>query len=213
MVVLFSIQSVFSQTAGLIYEGTDPNSVLDPNNDGYVSKPINQIPGATIAGFPTFYPASIIPDILYSEIPYVAIPKFQSEPTTDLGPGPDCFYTDMVPDADGESTYYYTDGTNMMFRFRLGGTAPNSKGYTILIDTDGKFGMSGENPDPNAVTGNLGFEIEIVLRTNFGVSVYNIDGEGGSGGTEIGTFASRPYADYAVMILIIFMIFMCLFHI
>jgi len=191
-------QTTNAQTAGLIYEGTDPNSVLDPNNDGYVSKPMSQIPGAVAAGFPTFYPASLIPDILYSEIAYAPIPKFAIEPIQDLGPGPDCFYTDMVPDANGISTYYHNDGTNMLFRFRLGGTAPNSKGYTVLIDTDGKFGRTGANADPNAVTGNLGFEIEIVLRTNFGISIYNIDGEGGSGGTEIGTFNDRLYENFAV---------------
>ena len=198
-IIFFSItNSTSAQTAGLIYEGTLPNTVLDPNGDGYVSKPFAQIPGAVAAGFPTFYPASIIPDILYSEIPYAPIPKFATEPIQDLGPGPDCFYTDMVPDANGISTYYHNDGTNMLFRFRLGGTAPNSKGYTVLIDTDGKFGRTGANADPNAVTGNLGFEIEIVLRTNFGVSIYNIDGEGGSGGTEIGTFNDRLYENFAI---------------
>ncbi|MFD2568564.1 beta strand repeat-containing protein, partial [Pseudotenacibaculum haliotis] len=185
---LLFVSISYSQTAGLIYEGSTAGSPLDPNADGYTSQ--------TSSGFPANQLPTDIFDILFSEIPYVAIPKVQTEPDSDLGPGPDCFYTDMVPAADGESTYYYNDGTNMLFRFRLGGTAPNSKGYSVLIDTDQKFGFEGPNRDPNAVVGNPGFEIEIILRTNFGVSVYNIDGLA-DGGTEIGTFNDRPYETFA----------------
>jgi len=188
-IAIFSFMSIcsYSQTAGLIFENANGVSPLDPNGDGYVSK--------LSTGFPANQLPTDIFDILFSEIPYVAIPKVDTEPTSDLGPGPDCFFTDMVPAADGESTYYYNDGTNMLFRFRLGGTAPNSKGYSVLIDTDEKFGFTGPNKDPNATVGNPGFEVEIVLRTNFGISVYNIDGT--VGGTEIGTFAARPYATFA----------------
>lgn len=188
IVTLFlSSNKSFSQTAGLIYEGNTIGTPLDPNGDGYVS--------LSSSGFPFNQLTTDVFDVLFSEIPYVAIPKVNLEPISDLAKGPSCGYTDMVPDADGESTYYYNDGNNMLFRFRLGGTAPNSKGYSILIDTDDKFGFEGVNSDPNAIVGNPGFEIEIILRTNFGISVYNIDGA--IGGTEIGDFTDRPYGSYA----------------
>lgn len=57
-----------------------------------------------------------------------------------------------------------------------------SKGYSVLLDTDGKFGATGANADPNfqaattGTNGNPGFEIEIVLETNFRIAIYNVDG-------------------------------------
>ncbi|MDP3645378.1 MAG: hypothetical protein Q8S54_19610, partial [Bacteroidota bacterium] len=58
----------------------------------------------------------------------------------------------------------------------MSATAPNSKSYSILIDTDGKFGSSGPNADPDFRAGNPGFEIELVLATNFGVYIYDVNG-------------------------------------
>ncbi|MFY0604944.1 MAG: hypothetical protein JXQ93_13475, partial [Flavobacteriaceae bacterium] len=183
--IVTGLHSANAQTAGLIFEGPTGSNPMNPNGDAYVSKPPSETPPQfTNVGFPANINITDIFDILYSEIPYVPIPKAVAEPDSDLGPGPDCGFTDMVTDADGESTYYYNDGTNMLFRFRLGDTAPNSKGYSVLIDTDQKFGLSGPNRDPNAVVGNLGFEVEIVLRTNFQVDAYNIDGSA-TGGTLI----------------------------
>jgi len=65
---------------------------------------------------------------------------------------------------------------------RLGDIVSGSKGYSVLIDADGKMGASGAYADPNyqaATTGsngNPGFEYEVVLETNFRVAVYNVDG-------------------------------------
>ena len=83
-----------------------------------------------------------------------------------------------------------------MFRFRLGGTANNSKGYSILIDTDQKFGATGPEADPNYVPGNPGFEIEVVLRTNFGVGLYDVDGTVNPVAMDDETVA-RPYTNFA----------------
>ncbi|WP_299058506.1 T9SS type A sorting domain-containing protein [uncultured Polaribacter sp.] len=191
--LLFILNST-AQTPGVIFEGL-PNSVLDPNGDGYVSLPPSETPSQYVnTGFPANVNATDNFDVLYSEINYVGITEVIPEPTGDLTKGPDCGFTDLVQDADSRSTYYYTDGTNMLFRFRLGDAKSNSKGYSILIDTDEKFGFSGPNADPNAVVGNPGFEIEIVLRTNFEVNAFNIDGT-----TEPGTaIATRPYATHAI---------------
>ncbi|MEQ9383817.1 MAG: Ig-like domain-containing protein [Imperialibacter sp.] len=175
----------FGQTKGLIYKPASGGgaAVLDPNGDGYTS--------SSASGF-------VSNDETESEISYVALPSVgASEPDSDLGPGPSCGFTDLVKSDDNNTIYTYLDaGNNLMFRFRLGGTASNSKGYSILIDTDQKFGATGPNADPNYVVGNPGFEIEVVLRTNFGVGLYNVDGTVSP--VEIGSATvDRPYNDYA----------------
>lgn len=133
---------------------------MDPNGDGYTS--------ATSNGF-------VFNDQFESEIPYTPLVVPSVEPTSDLGRGPDCGFTDIVDSGDPVFSYFDAND-NLLFRFRLGKASSNSKGYSILIDTDQKFGFSGSNADPNAVSGNPGFEIEIALRTNFGVSLYDVDG-------------------------------------
>ncbi len=84
------------QTAALICQGLDLNSVLDPNNKGFVSKPISQTPGWVAAGFSTFYKVSSIPYILFSKVGCALITKFTDRSTTDLGSVLDCFYTDIT---------------------------------------------------------------------------------------------------------------------
>ncbi|MFT3738012.1 MAG: Ig-like domain-containing protein [Breznakibacter sp.] len=149
----------------MIFENTGI-SVLDPNGDGYVSKSPNGFAGNDQSG---------------SEIPYVPIVFPSNEPNSDLGPGPDCGFTDFVQQSvgiqDAGQQYFDLAGNNWLFRIRLGGTSPNSKSYSILIDTDQRFGDTSPNADPNYVSGNPGFEIEIVLATNFGVLVYDVDGK------------------------------------
>lgn len=161
-VLLFLTITSFAQTPGLIFKSAGAGAaVLDPNGDGYTS--------ATRAGFSGN-------DQVQSEIAYKPIPVPSVEPTMDPGPGPDCGFTDFVDSGSEDPELTYFDGTNLLFRLRLGNTAPNSKGYSILVDTDQKFGFTGPNADPNAVTGNAGFELEISLQTNFGVRLYSVDG-------------------------------------
>lgn len=142
-------------------------TILDPNGDGYTS--------ATTAGFGTS-------DVANSEIPYTSIPSFSAEPFGDLRRGPNHLYSDFVPDAGNNGVYLYYNGTQLLFRFRLGSVMSGSKGYSVMIDTDNKFGSSGANADPNylpattGVNGNPGFEIEVVLETNFRIAIYNVDG-------------------------------------
>ncbi len=181
-VTVFIQHTSAAQTKGLIYKPATGigSSILDPNGDGYTSQDAN--------GF-------ITNDADESEIPFVPLPVFGGgEPDSDLGPGPDCGFTDLVKDDENETAYTYSDGTYLYFRFRLGGTAENSKGYSVFIDTDQKFGSSGSNADGNAVTGNPGFEYEISLQTNFGVGVYNIDGT--TNPTELVAPTSLAYNTY-----------------
>ncbi|MFH6981838.1 beta strand repeat-containing protein, partial [Marinoscillum luteum] len=157
-----------SQTPGLIYDpATSPgNAVLDPDGDGFVSININ----APTKGF-------VYSDQSESEIPYQKMIFPGAEPVADLTKGPSGGFSDFVDSGVEDPAQYYLDASNnLMFRLRIGSSAPNSKGYSILIDTDQKFGFTGPNADPTATTSNPGFEVEVNLQTNFGVYVYNVDG-------------------------------------
>ena len=163
LLVFLSFSKVVGQTTGLIFEpATGAGTVvLDPNGDGY--------PSTTTAGF-------IGDDQTDSEIPYLSLVFPMIEPNSDLGPGPNCGFTDFVDQGDEDPVQSFIDASgNWLFRMRMGNNAPNAKSYSILIDTDGKFGGSGPNSDPQYSSANPGFEIEIVLSTKFGVFVYDVN--------------------------------------
>ncbi len=168
ILIIFSISYIpfkgLAQTTGLIVDPASVSgaAVLDPNGDGYIS--------ADNSGFS-------VDDNAESELPYRPLTVPAIEPTSDIATGPDCGFTDFSDDGTGYPAASYVDASNnWLFRFRLGGFATNSKGYSILIDTDNKFGNLGADADPNYVSGNPGFEIEIELVTNFGVRLNDIDG-------------------------------------
>lgn len=99
MLGCFSILKVQAQTPGLIYKPAGAGQVvLDPNGDGYSS--------ATNFGFSSN-------DQDESEIPYVPLPIVNPEPDSDLGPGPDCGFTDLVRSPGNETIYTYSNGTNL----------------------------------------------------------------------------------------------------
>ncbi len=173
-VLLFGINSadvVAQVTPGLIVQPANAagSAVMDPDGDGYVSAKTN----GNQLGF-TNPPNN---DVLQSEIPYVAVVK--PDPRDDLLRGPTGSFSEIVgvDEAGNNAILSYFDGTNYLFRFRLDGMSPNTITYCLLIDTDGKFGFTGPNADPNAVSGNAGFEIEITLTTNFHVRVWDVDGK------------------------------------
>ena len=169
--ISFSSTTVKSQSSGFI---TRPATlaagrlILDPNSDGYTS--------LTSAGFGN-------DDVSNAEIMFKGIRAYSIEPFGDLRRGPNHNYSDFVPDASGNGVYHhFSAANNLLFRMRMGSIMPGSKGYSILMDTDGKFGASGSNADPNFIAsttgtnGNPGFEIEVVLETNFRIAIYNVDG-------------------------------------
>ncbi|MCI4443284.1 MAG: hypothetical protein JHC39_07240, partial [Lentimicrobium sp.] len=163
LLIMLTFSRVSAQTPGLIYEpATGAGAlILDPNGDGFTSK--------TTAGFLT-------DDQVDSEIPYSSLVFPMVEPTSDLSAGPNCSFTDFVDQGDQDPVQSYLDGSgNWLFRMRMGSTSPNAKSYSILIDTDGKFGGTGPNADPEYSSSNPGFEIEIVLATKFGVYVYDVN--------------------------------------
>lgn len=158
-----------AQTPGIIVRpaGTNGPVVLDPNADGYTS--------TTTSGFSAN-------DVSSSEIVYKVVPPLLSEPTGDLLRGPSGRFSDIVKTVDGSGFYLFNDGTNLLCRIRMGGIVSGSKGYSVLIDTDQKFGSSGPDADPNympattGINGNPGFELEVVYETNFRIAIYNVDG-------------------------------------
>jgi hypothetical protein len=169
-VVLFLSIHVFSQKQGFIVRQATLAAgrlVLDPNSDGYTSK--------TTAGFNG-------DDVANSEIPYKIVAAIGGEPAGDLRRGSAHSYSDFVPDANNEGFYVYFTGTNLLFRMRLGAVSPGASGYSVLLDTDGKFGPTGTNADPNyqptttGSDGNPGFEIEVVLESGSRIAIYNVDG-------------------------------------
>ena len=150
-------------------------TTLDPNTDDFVS--------ADISGFP------VNDDVTTSEVKYKPIIPYFLEPYGDLRRGPNHLFSDFVPGIDNASYYMFyrnTPGSEaLLFRMRLGSVMPGAKGYSVLFDTDGKFGSTGPNADPNYIAattgtgGNPGFEVEIVLATGGGadgILVYNVDG-------------------------------------
>jgi len=143
---------VNGQTPGLLVRpaGTAGPLVLDPNADGYSSAT------ASPQGFTSN-------DITSSEIPYKLVPALVAEPTGDLLRGPDGKYSDIVKTFDGSGFYIFSSGGNFLARIRMGGIVSGSKGYSVLLDTDQKFGATGPNADPNfqarttGENGNPGF--------------------------------------------------------
>lgn len=161
--------SIHAQSPGIIVRpaGGPGSSVLNPDQNAWSS--------ATTAGYTTN-------DITQSEIQYKIIKPITPEPSADLATGPDNGYSDIVKTVDGSGCYMYNDGTNFLFRFRIGAIVSGAKAYNLLIDTDMKLGASGTSADPNYVAatnsgnGNPGFEIEIAFQTGSSIAIYNVDG-------------------------------------
>ncbi|WP_116125616.1 hypothetical protein [Lewinella sp. IMCC34183] len=158
----------FAQTPGLIYRpaSSGGNLVLDPNGDGYVSAP--RVP----AGFATTRDEGAG----FSEIPYRQFPALETEVLGDLNTGRSGGHTDLAfpvsyDGSTGSPIAAYFNGTHLLFRVRLGGASTASKGYSVVIDTDGAF-ASTSTAQPDGTT-NPGFEFEVTFASNFDVSIYD----------------------------------------
>ena len=126
------------------------------------------------------------------ELPFLPILQYHSEPGDDNQVLPPCSLFDFVNDPAlnvGSAYYYYTDPDGIsdngdeliIFRFRLARFSNGVSGFSVLMDTDYRFGFSGPEADPNAVPGNPGFEREIAAFSSTGsdggVRVFNVDGK------------------------------------
>jgi len=90
----------------------------------------------------------------------VPLPVLNDEPVNDLTTGAGGGLTDIVSNGSGQSVYILKTTVNsvdyLIVRFRIGGHATSSKGWSILFDMDNNLSGTGKNP---------GFEREIVLTT------------------------------------------------
>jgi hypothetical protein len=187
---IFSFFQLQAQSPGTIVTPMNGNGVtiLNPNGDRYSSK--------TSAGFSPN-------DITESEIPYKVVPPIIAEGAGDNATGATGGFTDIISALDGSGFYSYFDGTNILFRLRMGGTNNGAKAYSVLLDTDMKFGGTGQYADPNYIApgigtknGNPGFEYEVVFSSQFNVTVLNIDGT--TTGSVVATYLLKTHSQISV---------------
>lgn len=188
ILLLFVACISYSQTKGLIYKPAGDalgKSVLDPNGDGYVS--------LTTAGFSgTDYGSA-------SELKMIPLPIIGVEPTGDLTTGGSGGATDIVSvgENSNQSCYilYKTVGgiDYLIIRFRLGGASTSSKGYSLLMDTDGTFGSQYTDPK------NPGYEREVVLNTGSSNAIVINTFSGAAGGiTSSINFSNENYTQRSI---------------
>jgi hypothetical protein len=177
-----------AQTTGIIYRPSTSEfgrSILDPNRDGFVS--------ATSAGF-----SGGIDYGTASELRLFPLPVLEGEPDSDLSTGANGGHTDLVSShLDPMQSSYLgireVEGVKYLIaRIRLGGASTATKGYSILIDTDGNFapGLLGSN--------NPGFNKEITLETGnagkVGIYTHTISGSTLSHSYTLGIHHQRSIA-------------------
>jgi hypothetical protein len=187
---LLSIVQLHAQSPGTIVKPMNGNGVTILNPDG------NRYSSKTTAGF-------ITNDITESEIPFKVVPPVITEGASDNKTGANGGFTDIISAVDGSGFYAFFDGTNLLYRLRMGGTNNGAKAYSVLLDTDMKFGSTGQYADPNYIApgvsstnGNPGFEYEIVFSSQFHVTVYNIDGK--TTGVVVATYPLNTHSQISV---------------
>src|SRR5258706_10162796 len=162
-------------------------TVMNPHANGYVTLVPTYVPPAH-NGFDTTAASYKLNCINQFEFTMYGIPEIGTGDVLKDNIGAACGITDLIPDKKGYSVYTIRDASNkLIFRFRLGNLNSSVEAYSILIDTDQKFGKVGDpgvtaaTADPNWTPGNPGFEIDITLINNSngnagGIFVYDIDG-------------------------------------
>lgn len=178
------LHSIHSQTPGNIYEQASPNTnPMDPNGDGWIT--------SSGAAFVTGN------ELSQFEIPFNAVPQLTDENPGDLQTGSSCGPSELVSNASNGAAgaYYYISDPDgipdngdelMIFRMRIARQANGAFGYSFLFDTDFKFAAA----DPNAISGNPGFEIEIIYGSgnNNDILVENVDGS--TNGINLGAYST-----------------------
>ncbi len=180
--LLFSLSDTYlhAQTGNIFLNSTGIGSaaVLDPGNDDYI----------TSSG--TTFTSSIIDESDEFDAVFHEIWCYANEPTGDLQTGPNCGSTEIVdnPNTGKHAAYYrFIDPDNILdngdellvFRIRIASNPGNAGfGYSILLDTDLGFGNTGPAADSNYLSGNPGFEFEVLFGSgnNNGVEVNDVDG-------------------------------------
>ena len=178
VLAIFCAWSAYAQVRGTLMTGATPAiNPMNPNGDGFITST-----GMAFSG-----PL----DETEFELPFISFQTYESEPGADNQYAPGCEFYELASDPDdgADPAYFYfsnPDGIadngdeNFVFRFRVARFSNGATAFSVLIDTDYAFGFEGADADPNAVTGNPGFEKEIALFNSTGadggVRVYNVDG-------------------------------------
>ncbi len=197
--IIITSVKIFAQTPAQIFNPAVPaTNKMDPDGDGWIS-----------ASGVAFVSEDGISE---SEMGMIPIPQYAIEPDADLQTGSNCGKTDIVDLPAGKEASYilYNDvdgiadnGNDLLFmRIRLAQPATSgSFGYSVLLDTDEKFGFSGPNADPNAVSGNPGFEIEVRVKTGGGPGIYVENVNGTTSGSAIVSYSidSNYQQSYALI--------------
>ena len=174
----------YGQSPGEIYDPATPaTNPLDPDGDGFI----------TSSGG-NFTAGDELPQF---EIPFIPLPQANAEPTADQDTGAGCGPVDIVSDPSTGSVgaYYYISDPDgipdngdevMIFRLRIADDGNGAFGYSFLIDTDFAIGTQ----DSNTVSGNPGFELEIIYGSgnNNDITVNDVDGT--TNGTVLGTYST-----------------------
>lgn len=170
-----------AQNPGQIYKSATNAkyaAVLDPNNDGFVSR--------TAGGYSTSVIANDRDESAESEVMMFNLYQMAPEPQGDVQIGQQGGATDIIdnPLRPFNSAYYAYVNANgsqqpdgeeiLILRMRLAKEATGNLGYSFLIDTDNKFGAG---IDPNYTINNPGFEVEVIYGNGTkGVQIFNVDG-------------------------------------
>jgi gliding motility-associated-like protein len=175
-------------SVGMLY--AQPGSISDPAVPAI--NPMNPDGNGFVTSTNTFFTGPL--DETQFELPFLPLQQLEAEPGSDNQFKSGCEYYELVDDvsAGADAAYYYyrdPDGISdngdelIVFRFRVAKYSPSSTAFSILIDTDYKFGFAGLEADPNAVVGNPGFEKEVSIYNSTGlaggVRVFNVDGRTG----------------------------------
>jgi large repetitive protein len=183
LLILCGLTTVTAQTPGQIYQPATNLGiqVMDPNEDGFVSK--------DRLGFPNNGTADGAGNM---ELSMIRVPYFSPDPVGDLATGSAGSQLDFVGSQDDNGTVYVVNRTvegidYLMVRLRLGKNASAGKAWGLLIDTDGQIQFSGRNP---------GFEKEVLLVTGSGGGVQVNTLTPGTTTVVASLFRLTPLSDY-----------------
>ena len=196
-----------AQTPGQIFRSAEPAgaAILDPNGDGWITSS-----GATYSDT-----AVLVDESAEFEQSWTVLWHYENEPSSDLQTGSDCGPTELVDNyKTGQHAAYYriidpdnVDGNGdemLAFRIRVNKDPNNAAyGYSFLLDTDGKFGASGPNQDLDYLSGNPGFEYEVLFASGNSGGVEVNDVNGVAAGNSVTTLVSygdgvRDQRSYAI---------------
>jgi len=206
MLFCFGMESS-AQTPGQIFRSAEPAgaAILDPNGDGWITSS-----GATYSDT-----ALLVDESAEFEQSWTVLWHYENEPSSDLQTGSDCGPTELVDNyKTGQHAAYYriidpdnVDGNGdemLAFRIRVNQDPNNAAyGYSFLLDTDGKFGASGPNQDLDYLSGNPGFEYEVLFASGNSGGVEVNDVNGVAAGNAVTTLVSygdgvRDQRSYAI---------------